>query len=128
MNIIWLCFNPVEIRGVRLTWDLALHFHLSFTELHFCMVPGKNGVRYLSFINKTQFYQMMLLLPLLSAKGEYKASDQNIQFDIKLIHCLNEVAGCKLSNPKLSQKVCCVDSSKMYPLAVELLVAELCKK
>lgn len=54
---------------------------------------------------------MVLLLPLLSAKGEYKASDQNIQFGIKLIHCLNKVAGCKLSNPKLSQKVDGIDSS-----------------
>ena len=121
-------FQPCWNQGVRLTWDLALHFHPSFNELHFCTLPGKNGVRYLSFINKTQFYQMMLLLPLLSAKGKYKASGQNIQFDIKLICCLNKVAGCKLSNPKLSQKACCVDSSKMYLSTVELLVAELCKK
>lgn len=102
MNIIRLCFNPVETGGVRLVWDLALRFHPSFTELHFSTLPGKNGVWYLSFINKTKFYQMMLLLPLLSAKGEYKASDHNTQFDIKLIHCLNTVTGCKLSNPKLS--------------------------
>lgn len=71
---------------------------------------------------------MMLLLPLLSAKGKYKASVQNTQFDIKLICCLNKVSGCKSSNPKLGQKACCIDSSKMYLSTVELLVAELCKK
>jgi len=108
--------------------DLALRFHLSFPELHFCTLPGKNGVQYLSFINTTQFYQMMLLLPLLSAKGEYKASDQNIEFDIKLIHCQNKAADCKLSSPKLSQKVRCINSSTTCPSAAEMLVAELCKK
>lgn len=56
-------------------WDLALHFHPFFTELHFCTFPGKMVCNSCIFINKTQFYQLMLLLPLLYAKGEYKASE-----------------------------------------------------
>lgn len=55
-------------------WILALDFHLSFTEMHFCILPGKNAVQCLSF------YKYDLLLPLQSVKGEYKSSEKNIYF------------------------------------------------
>lgn len=80
------------------------------------------------FTHKTWFYQMMLLLPLLSVKGEYKVSEQNIYFEPKPICCLNEVVVCKLSNSKLSLKASCIDTSKMFLLIIEVLIAELCKK
>lgn len=70
---------------------------------------------------------MMLLLPLLSVKGEYKASEQNIYFELKLLCCLNEEVVCKLSNSKFGLKTCCVDTPKMFLLVKELLVTELCK-
>lgn len=71
---------------------------------------------------------MMLLLPLLSVKSEYKASEQNMYFKLKPICCLNEVVVCKLSNSKLGLKASCIDTSEMFLLIIELLVAELCKK
>lgn len=32
-------------------WNLALDFHLSFTQLHFCTLPERNAIQDLSFIN-----------------------------------------------------------------------------
>lgn len=60
-------------------------------------------------------------VPLLTVKGEYKLSEQNIYFELKLICCLNEVVVCKLSNSKLVLKLCCIDTPKMLLLVIELL-------
>lgn len=71
---------------------------------------------------------MLLLLPLLSVKGEYKASEQNIYFELKPICCLNEVVVYKLGKSKPGLKASCIDPSEMFLLIIELLVVELCKK
>lgn len=63
----------------------------------------------------------MLMFSLLSVKGEYKSSELNIYFELELICILNEVVVCKLSNSKLGLKACCIDSSKMFLLVIELL-------